>query len=331
MRPRAVLSLLALAAAASLPTRGVEARDRPRIGVLFWHDSPNDRAAFEGIRDGFSLARVDPIFEVVEARGDDETARAALRDFEARGLDLVYALGTGAALRARDEVHRVPVVFTAVTDPSGSGVVGTREGSGRNLCGNSSGVAPGDTLAVFRRALPSLRTLAVLYDPSNPVSRGEVEAARSAAAALDPPLRIAETPLARDVLRAHGGLREAARDALEGAEALWIPIDIEVYSRAGEAGAAAAAARKPVVTTAPAAARTAAALCVTVDFRAVGRSSVVLAHGVLGGADPGSLPVGGPRSYRVLLNLEAAARSGFEVPLALLASADEFAGVAGGR
>jgi len=315
-----ILALSALAAPA-----------RPRVGVLFWHDSPNDREAFEGVKDGFALARLDPAYEVFEAKGDDAAARAALRGFEARGLDLVYALGTGAALRARDEVRRAPVVFTAVTDPVGSGVVGAAAGSGRNLCGTASGVAPADVLRVFRAAVPGLRTLGAVLDPGNPVSRAEVAALRAAGAAADPPLAVvAEERPAEDLAR-QGGVREAAARLAASCDALWIPIDIAVYSRADEVAAGAATARRPVLATAPAASRTAAAVCVSVDFRALGRSSVEMAVRALRGEDPGAMAVRRPRSYRVIVNLEAAGRSGFEVPLALLASADEFAGVAGGR
>ena len=226
MRPnRLAASLLVLCAAA--------AEERPRVGVLFWHDSPNDRSAFEGVRDGFALAGLDPVFEVVEARGDDGAARAALRDFEARRLDLIFAMGTGAALRARDEVRVRPVVFAAVTDPVGSGVVERAEGSGRNLCGVSSGVDPAGALRVFRRAVPGLRRLAVVHDPANPVSSREVEVFRAAGAALDPPLELAVRPVPAEDLRREGGVRAACEEALERADALWIPIDIEVYSRAG--------------------------------------------------------------------------------------------------
>ena len=308
---RAFPHLVAAAAllAVTAPARGVPGGERPRVGVLFWHDSPNDREAFAGVRDGFALAGMDPIFEVVEARGDDAAARGALRDFEARRLDLVYAMGTGAALRAKDEVRTRPVVFTAVTDPVGSSVVASAGGSGRNLCGNASGVDPAEALLVFRRAVPGLAVLGVVHDPANPVSRGEVEVVRRAAAGLDP----------------------ACAAVLREAGALWIPIDIEVYSRADQAAEAAAAARKPVLATASAASRRAAAVCITADFRAVGRSSVVLAARVLRGEDPARIPLARPRSHRVILNLEAAARTGFVLPLPLIAAADEFAGVAGGR
>ncbi len=69
----------------------------------------------------------------------------------------------------------------------------------------------------------------------------------------------------------------------------------------------------------------------TAHFPAVGRSSVVLAVRALRGEDPGRMAVPRARSARVLLNLEAARRSGFDLPLSLIAGADEFVGVAGGR
>ena len=320
-------AFLGVTAAAPAATPG----ERPRVGVLFWHDSPNDREAFAGVRDGFALAGLDPIFEVVEARGDDAAAKAALADFEKRSVDLVYALGTGAALRAKAAVARRPVVFTAVTDPVGSGVVPSLAGSGTNLCGNASGVPPAAALATFRAALPRLSTLAVVFDTANPVSGSEVEAMRRAGEALVPPVRLAVVPTTAEALRAPGGVREAAAFALEGADALWIPIDLEVYSRADQAAAAAAAARRPIFSTAAAAARTAACVCLTSDLRAVGRGSVVMAIRALKGEDPGKMAVPRPRAARVILNLEAGARTGFELPLPLIAGADEFAGVAGGR
>ena len=223
------------------------------------------------------------------------------------------------------------VVFTAVTDPVGSGVVASAAGSGGNLCGTASGIDPADVLAVFRRAVPTLATLAVVFDPANPVSRGEVESLRRAGEAMRPPVRLEVREVAVEALRAPGAVRDASAAVLKGADALWIPIDIEVYSRADQSAEAAAAAGRPIRSTAPAAARSAAAVCVTVDFPALGRSSVVLAVRALRGEDPGRMPVSRPRSFRVILNLEAAARSRFSPPLAVLAAADEFVGVAGGR
>jgi len=114
-------------------TPPVEAGERPRIGVLFWHDSPNDRAAFEGIRDGFSLAPPEPIFEVVEARGDDGAAREALAQVKKNPPDLVLMdivlpdMEGSEAVRLLNEdplTKDIPVIFL-------SGIISREEGTAR--------------------------------------------------------------------------------------------------------------------------------------------------------------------------------------------------------
>ena len=77
-------------------------REAPlRIGVLFWHDSPNDTAALSGVKEGFRLAGMNAEFDVVDAGEDRPKADAALAGWERRKFDLVYAMGTSAALRAK--------------------------------------------------------------------------------------------------------------------------------------------------------------------------------------------------------------------------------------
>ncbi len=328
LAPALLLSVLLLS-----PGRPLRGDPAPiRVGVLFWHESPNDRAAFEGVREGFALARRDVTFDVFEAREDDRAARDALRRWNGDGTNLVYAMGTAAALRAREEARHAPVVFTAVTDPVGSGVVASANGSGGLICGTASGVAPQDALSVFRRAVPGLVTLGVVLNPANPVSRAEVEEWRRAGAAATPPVAFHVVERDGAALAAPGGVRSAVAAALARSDALWVPIDIDVYSRADQIAAAAAEARRPVLATAPAAARRgAAAVCVTVDFHALGRSSVVTAVRVLDGADPGTLPLTRPRSFRTLVNLSAARRAGYEIPLQVLAAADDFISDDGGR
>jgi putative ABC transport system substrate-binding protein len=305
---------------------------RPRVGVLFWHDSPNDRMAFEGVRAGFELAGRDPEFDIVRAEGDDARAREALARFDAvGGVSLIYAMGTAATLRARDVVRRAPVVFTAVTDPLGSGILEEPPDPKSRLCGNSSGIPAPDALAVFRRALPGLRVLGVLADPGNPVSRAEIAAMTSAAKEATPTvvLDVLHRPAAS--LAQPGEARDAATLLRDRCDALWIPIDIAVYERSTDIADAFASSGKPVFSTAVAASRTAASVSLATDLRSLGRASVVHAVAVLDGASPASLPPGHPRSFRVLVNLEAARRSGFEIPLSLVVAADEFVGVAGGR
>ena len=135
----------------------------------------------------------------------------------------------------------------------------------------------------------------------------------------------AALPLALEGNPVHEDLEEAVRKVLErGAQAVWIPIDFDVYRNIDRVAAITAPRGIPLVTSQASAVKNGAVVGVAVDYHALGERSVILAEQVLrGGAAPGTLPVGRMHSYRVIVNLEAARRAKFEIPLTLLATADE--------
>ncbi len=315
------LPLLPLALMALIPTVRVSAREPFRIGVLFWHESPNDERAFLGVQSGFALAGLKTKIERFDAAEDAEKARSALRDWRDRSFDLVYAMGTSATIRARETLTKLPVVFTAVTNPVGSGVVPSWDGSESNLCGNSNWISTPKVLKVFRSAVPDLARLGVILNRDNPVSIEEVAEAKRYFQ-KNPEKRLA---LYEEYLRGPEGLEAAVRKVLErGAQAVWIPIDYDVYRNIDRVAAITAPVGIPLVTSQASAVKNGAVVGVAVDYHALGERSVILAEKVLrGGVAPGTLPVGRMHSFRVIVNLKAARRAKFEIPLTLLATADE--------
>jgi putative ABC transport system substrate-binding protein len=303
---------------------GARGSGSPRkVGVLFWHDSPNDTAAFAGVREGFELARIPVEFEVVTANEDGEKADAALRSFERREFDLVYALGTEAALRAKDVIRKRPVVFTAVTHPVGSGVVRSWDGSGGRLCGNSNWIERRDLFRVFQAAVPSLARLGVILNPKNPVSGQELAEAK--AFFRDPDQRDQRRKLTVEFVDGPEHVAAAARALVEaGVQAIWIPIDRDVYRHLEAVTAVTRPAGIPLLSSQYSAVEQHQAIVgVAVDYRLLGMNSVVLAKKVLSGdAEPGRLAIGRMRSFRVIVSLTAARRTGYRLPLPLLAWAD---------
>lgn len=299
-----------------------------RVGVLFWHASPNDERAWRGVEAGFRLAELAIEPEVRNVEEDADAGRELLQRWEKEGFDLVYALGTEAALLARDAIQEVPVVFTAVTNPFGSGVVDSWEGSGRNIAGNSNWIPPADVLEVFQAASPGLARLGVILNPRNRVSLEEVaEARRWFQAAPEKAVKLIEEGISGPT-----ELTEAAERAMErGAQAIWIPIDYDVYRNLERVSAATMPRGIPLLSSQRSAVETDAIVGVAVDYEALGRNSVVLAKKILvDGADPGSLPVGRLRSFQTIVNLTAARRTGVELPLPLLATADRILDPAAG-
>jgi len=288
------------------------------IGVLFWHASPNDRAALGGFREG--LKATGQSFHIVERHADSDRKKAAahLRAFEARAVDLVVALGTEATRIAAATLKRTPLVFTAVTDPVSSDIVPSWKGSGSFLAGNSNHIDAGRVLTDFKRSLPGLTTLGVLNTRGNPVSAAEIrgmEQTLRSRASLGIRLEIRTVKPKEDIAAAAG-------DLLKTVDALWIPIDFGVYSRMEVVAAVARERRKPLVTTTQKAIPH-AVVGVLPDYHTLGMQAVEIMDRILNrGVEPGAIPVGTMQGRILVLNLKAARRIAYSIPVEALASAD---------
>ncbi|MGE0142627.1 MAG: ABC transporter substrate-binding protein [Planctomycetota bacterium] len=293
-----------------------------RLGVLYWHDSPNDRRAAEGIRRALDLGRRRYEWREVSADSDRERARSEIAALRAQGIDLLFALGTEASLIAADAVRDLPIVFTAVTNPVESQVVSGWSGSRRNLAGNSNWIDSATVLRVFEQAVPRLRTLGVLRSENT----GVVSAAELAGMRAELAARPAERAIdLREAIVKEVAELGAAVDelAVAGVDAIWIPIDFLVYENIEAVAAAAARRRLPLVSSSLRGVQAAAVAGLVVDYELLGERAALIALDILErGKSPGEIPIGRMQSYRVVVNLDACRRLGHRVPLSLLAVAD---------
>lgn len=311
------LAVFALSAAAPAP-----AGPPYRIGVFFWHDSPNDVATFAGLREGLAQAGV--ACEFVERRADSSTekAHAAFVELRAAHCDLIVVLGTQAALLAKVEVTDVPVLFAAVSDAVASGIVPDWTGSGSNLFGASNWIAPHNVLDVFRLAVPHLHRLGMLRSAvSGVVSLAERTTMQQHLAEPGAPAVELVEAIAGD---ADDVAAAAQRLVAQGVDAIWIPIDITIYQDLAAVRRGLQGARVPLLTTAAAGVRNGAVVGAVVDYPLHGRRAAALAREVLvHGRRPGDLPIDRLHGIQVTVSLAAARRDRLELPLSLLALADD--------
>jgi len=301
-----------------------------RLGVLFWHDSPNDEIALDGIR--AALAETKHPHELIVRNADSDPAKAASILDEFRGasksagstdgpVDLLFAMGTRATLLAAERVDRIPIVFTAVTNPVLSRVVPSWKGSGRNLAGNSNWIDSQTLLRVFGRAVPHLGRIGILRSSvSGEVSAAELQAMKEFLATKDAP----RIEIVEKVVAAPAGI-ESAVDALASSkvQAIWIPIDFLIYSNMNEILTAVEPHRIPLLSSSLKATRAGAVAGVVVDYNLLGKRAVVIALDILEGKkDPGTIPIGTMNAHKVVVNLAAARRCRYELPLPFLVSAD---------
>ena len=88
--------------------------------------------------------------------------------------DLIIALGPQAAVALKSATATIPIVFVAVADPVGLGLVQSLSRPGGNMTGLATYV-PGDFIAkqieILRELVPGASKIALLVNPGNPMHR----------------------------------------------------------------------------------------------------------------------------------------------------------------
>jgi putative tryptophan/tyrosine transport system substrate-binding protein len=295
---------------------------RHKIAVLFWHESSNDFMAFEGIKQGFNIARIPCEFKVRQASGDEQKAKSIIVDVKSSPPDLIYAMGTGMTKRLMKEIHDIPIVFTAVTNPVQSGITPNWQTSGRNITGNSNWIETSHILKKFKETVPALKKLGVMYNPDNSVSSMEVAVALKT---LNKDNSLA-MELITSKVKQKSELESACKSLIDqGVNVIWVPIDILVYKNLAELKKITVPAKIPMFASSHRGIKDGAMLGVVVDYLSLGKKSVILAKKILtNDMAPIDIPIGRMHNYQAIINIEAADLIGYEIPLELLTTVEIF-------
>jgi putative ABC transport system substrate-binding protein len=182
-RRRALLVCTLLDAA--LPTM---AQARPfRIYMILFR---GETAVEKGFRNYLAQHKLPVEFIVRNIAQDTSQIPALIAEARSLEVDLIYTWGTPVTLavvgshKDRDpQIHvtDIPVLFTMVSSPEGSGIVKSRNASGRNFTGVVHVVPLEQQLGAIRAYLP-LKRMAIIYNPAEINSRLNVTELRKAAA-----------------------------------------------------------------------------------------------------------------------------------------------------
>jgi ABC-type uncharacterized transport system substrate-binding protein len=228
--------------------------------------------------------------QTYNAQGDLATGNAIARQVTAGGFDLVLTSSTPSmqAVANANRAGRTLHVFGLVADPFGAGIgldAARPLQHPRQIVGLGSFLPVDEAFALARRALPSLATVGIAWNPSESNSEAFTRKAREACRT------IGITLIEANVESTSGVAEAVASLASRGAQALFIGGDNTMMSALASAVAAARTARIPVFTIMPGAADRGTLLDVGLDFHELGRLTGLLAARVLGGVDPATIPI----------------------------------------
>ena len=309
-----------LAVSVSLSARAAEPQFR--IGVI----QSESVVVFERVQKGFADAMANSGFtERVNVSYDIQTTgssalkeREIARKFAAAGIALIHSIGTRPT-QAMIRESSIPVVFSAVTDPMGAGIVPITSPpetpTGTNVTGVSDATPIRVQLEVFSRLAPKARKWGAIYNPAEPNSVFIMEELRRSARHLQFELievTVASGDEVPDAVAALAG---------KGVEALFKPADSTV-SASFKALVAGCDARQIALFTGGNGATRGALASYGVDHYLVGYAAGKKAALILKGNKAGTIPWGNVDKFDLVINLRAAKAQGITVPAEMLRLAD---------
>jgi putative ABC transport system substrate-binding protein len=252
------------------------------------------------------------------AEGRNERYAEIAAEFARLKVDVIVTVTTPAALAAKQATAVIPIVFAAVADPVGTGLVASLARPGANVTGLSNQVSEtsGKKLEFLREVVPGLRRLAIMANVNNPavvLEKGEVQAA-----ALTLGLEIATS----DILRVED--IASTFDALKGrADALYVCADPLMNTHRVRINTLALGVRLPTMHGFREYVEAGGLMSYGANIPNLFRRAGDYVDKILRGAKPADLPVEQPTKFDLVVNLTTAKALGLEVPPTLLARADE--------
>ena len=305
-----------------LPTHAQSTRT-VRIGVIRPAPVPVldvNQQGFEAALAGAGFkAGVNVSYDIQTTGGDPNRAQAIVQKFIEDKVDLVHSMGTAPTLAAMKAGARVPVVFSAVSDPVGAGIVpeGSKPGqvTGTQLTGVSDRWPIGLQLETYARLVPQARTWGTLYNPTEAGSTLQARQLREAATRLG--LQLVEVPVGST-----GEVRQAAIDLASRVQAIFVISDATVSADILAIQEAGDRHRIPNFTGVVSGVRRGALAAFGVDYFLAGYAAGKKAALVLRGVNPGQIPWSLAEHFGLVLNQKAAKALGIVLPVDMLRIAD---------
>jgi putative tryptophan/tyrosine transport system substrate-binding protein len=234
-------------------------------------------------------------------------------------VDVIVVPNTAGAQAAKNATTTIPVIFTSVGDPVGTGVVASLARPGGNITGlsNLSPELSGKQLELLKEAFPKISHVAALSETANPGNAASLGEMKVAAEALRVTLQRLEVRGPDDFEPAFSAIKR------ERASALIVLRNNLIRTHLAQIVGLAIKSRLPALY--PDSFSTDAGGLMSYGpkpsehFRRV----AIYVDKILKGAKPADLPVEQPTKFELVINLKTAKQIGLTIPPEVLYRADK--------
>jgi len=257
-------------------------------------------------------------YRFAEGRFDRLPAFAA--DLVRLEVDIIAAIGTTAAVAAKNATKTIPIVLMVAVNPLELGLITSVARPGGNLTGIAFSFSTeilGKNLALLKEAIPRVRHVAVLSNPANPGHTIAIKNVKAAADAMGMQLSLLE-------VREPNQFDAAFKVMAEGrAEALLVIADAQFQIHRARLAELATNNRLPSMHGFREYVEAGGLMSYGPSIAASVRRGASFVDKILRGAKPAELPVEQPTKFDLVINMKTARALGLTIPRPLLLRADE--------
>lgn len=242
------------------------------------------------------------------AQGNAATAGQIARKFTGLEPNVIVALTTPSAqsvLKAAGP-SGIPIVFSAVTDPVGAGLVSSLKEKSF-ITGVQDAPPVKAQFSLLKTLVPKAKTIGVLYNPGDSGSAASLKTLQEEASRQGLTL-IYGTPMKSADIQA------AVLQLIGKVDALYVPLDNMVVSAMKTVSTLALKYELPLFTADSGSVEGGALACVGYSYPQIGVKTGAMVADILDGKSPTTLPISTPEQTDIFINKNALETLGLSLP-----------------
>lgn len=260
--------------------------DHPSLNTI--RDAMLDEFDELGYKDGDNLK-----INYQNAAGKTSSLDSIMSGYQADGVNAIVAIATPTAMSAQNYAENIPVIFSAVSDPVGAGLVESIEKPGGNITGTSDEVQVEQIIDLMLQLSPDVKKVGVLYNAGEANSVSNIERFKKYAKTKG--LEVVEKTGTDNTT-----IQQAAVDLANSVDAMFSPNDNTVATGMVSLAQVAKDAGIPYYVGADSMVETGGFATVGINYEELGRETARMTVDVLEGASPADMPV---KVYKDNLNI----------------------------
>ena len=252
------------------------------------------------------------------ADGDDARLPALAGELVRLGVDVIVTQGTPPTLAAKRGTEKIPIVFVGAGDAVAARLVNSLREPGVNVTGLTS-IAPdlaAKRLELLKQAMPDVRRVIVLANPTNTVSKTEVPHTTAAAHARGLAVDLREARDPAELAAAFAAMRP------ERGAAVVVLSDLMFFAQRALIRQLAVKNGLPLMAWTDEFVDAGALMSYGPNVVEMHRRAAVFVDRIVKGADPAKYPVEQPARFDLVVNLRNAGSLGLTLPRAVVLRAD---------